>query len=274
MKKLFLFCCCSGILLSSAVTAQDCTSDDFLKACPATCASACENVKLYRDSPELCEAAFSSNSEDPVQCNSGGPLPTVSVAQCVDQSAKKIPEASPLIKSNSKRLEFYNAFYSNTPECAGGSEFLEEMYTCLSTEASSIISEFSEVDTLEASPDQFEELQRVFCEIGEERLLAIDQSAHNMQVREVELGGQIARVSQCRASYGKWIKGWADSFCTESDFPACTVTANLFKERIESQLTDATAQNDRINELADELKSDLSLIFQLGLLSGLFKCES
>lgn len=229
-------------------------------------------MELYRQFSELCETAFSATSEDPSQCLAGGPLPIIGVLECVDRAAEKVPEPSPLIRSNPERLEFYNAFFSNTPECAGGSEFLEEMYSCLSTEASAIISEFSEIDTLDASPDQFEELQRVFCEIGEDRLLEIDQRAQSMQEREGQLGGQLKRVSQCRASYQTWINGRADSFCGDSDFPACTITANLFSERIEGQLTDATAQNERVTKLAGELKADLSLIFQLGMLSGSFKC--
>lgn len=263
----------SGLLQSGAAASEArCTNGDFLQTCPASCAAACEDTSLYGKHPGLCEAAFAATKADPASCSSPeGIKPVNPVAACVARAKRLISEPDELIKNSQPRLEFYNAFFDATPDCAASIIGLTEMYECLDGEAEDVTTQNAELPAVEVNPSDTKSVERAVCSIS--NLVEIDAKASALRGRAELLDQLLGEASACRQKYQVWIES-RESFCSDSKFPLCQATANFYAAGIKEQLSVAQTRNNDIVAAIKNLDKSLDLITFLGMAKPLVRCEA
>lgn len=250
-----------------AFAVQQCAQADMLNRCPNYCQVACTSTAFLLDNTDACDKVMVALPDaDEASCPVAEETGLVTLQACIDEKRKIPREPSRVIARSAERLEIFNAFFSDRPDCAASSLALEAMFGCLSGETGVVQREYEALGSLELgdAPLNADQLLELACTIGEDRLIEIDIGASSLKGRAEELNSKLGNVTSCRLQYSRWFADRGKEFCTNRTFDNCEAVVNVFQSQLEKSLVGAEEQNRQIGDVVESLDRDLSSLISLG----------
>lgn len=265
--------------LSQSSDVERCNDPGFMKLCPVSCAKACdESDALYNANLGLCEDAIEAkerNVNEPQSCKDPTAAKNVGndLSVCVANAAKMPTEPGEIIEGDQQYLEFFNAFFSEMPSCAGSIKGLTEMYSCLDSEAGSVSSSATTLPPMDFDTKVREQVVQARCKIN--NLPEIVGQSRKLEKRAKFVSEQLNQSGLCRKEYSEWI-GTRDGFCGKepgNKFPFCGDLAVFFNDDIKEQLKVAEKRNQEISDTVGSLNKILAKILFLGVADLTIVCQ-